>query len=42
MQIEQLIARGLLVEKQGFLQLTEQGLFVGNDVFEAFLIDEKA
>ncbi|MCA5013465.1 MULTISPECIES: radical SAM family heme chaperone HemW [unclassified Enterococcus] len=39
--IPQLIARGLLADQDEHLQLTEQGLFVGNDVFEAFLLDEK-
>ncbi|GGC84884.1 radical SAM family heme chaperone HemW [Enterococcus wangshanyuanii] len=35
-----LVQRGLLIDRAGYLQLTEQGLFVGNDVFEAFLIDK--
>ncbi|MFD2306118.1 radical SAM family heme chaperone HemW [Enterococcus termitis] len=39
--IPQLIERGLLLDNGHYLQLTEQGLFVGNDVFEAFLLDEK-
>ncbi|MBO0471378.1 oxygen-independent coproporphyrinogen III oxidase [Enterococcus sp. DIV0242_7C1] len=35
-----LVKRGLLTDRAGYLQLTEQGLFVGNDVFEEFLIDK--
>lgn len=39
--IPDLIQKGLLLEDKEYIQLTEQGLFVGNDVFEAFLIDKE-
>lgn len=40
--IPELIQKGLLAESKESVHLTEQGLFVGNDVFEAFLIDKKS
>lgn len=40
-KIASLIEKGLLEEGPEFLQLTEQGLFVGNDVFEEFLLDKE-
>ncbi|MDA9470079.1 radical SAM family heme chaperone HemW [Enterococcus sp. 5H] len=40
-KISSLIEKGLLEEGPEFLQLTEQGLFVGNDVFEEFLLDKE-
>lgn len=39
--IPDLIQKGLLLEDKEYIQLSEQGLFVGNDVFEAFLIDKE-
>ncbi|MGM0217718.1 radical SAM family heme chaperone HemW [Enterococcus sp. AZ126] len=39
--IPELVQKGLLLENEDHIQLTEQGLFVGNDVFEAFLIDKE-
>ncbi|MEI5995397.1 radical SAM family heme chaperone HemW [Candidatus Enterococcus mansonii] len=39
--IPELVQKELLVETADYLQLSEQGLFVGNDVFEAFLIDKE-
>lgn len=37
---EDLIKKGWLQEKNGALSLTRNGLFFGNDVFEAFLMDD--
>lgn len=39
--IPALVQKGLLLENESHIQLTEQGLFLGNDVFEAFLIDKE-
>jgi putative oxygen-independent coproporphyrinogen III oxidase len=39
--IPELIQKGLLIENEETFQLTEKGLFVGNDVFEAFLLDQE-
>ncbi|WP_229672615.1 radical SAM family heme chaperone HemW [Pullulanibacillus camelliae] len=35
--IDDLVAKGLLVEKDDWLRLSRQGIFLGNEVFEAFL-----
>lgn len=40
-KLPELIQKGLLLENESHIQLTEQGLFVGNDVFEAFLLDKE-
>ncbi|MCO7126348.1 radical SAM family heme chaperone HemW [Sporolactobacillus shoreicorticis] len=37
-QLEQLKARGLIHERDGRLAMTPKGVFLGNNVFEAFLI----
>ena len=37
--MEDMMEKGLLEEKNGFLRLTEQGMKFGNVVFEAFLLD---
>lgn len=37
-QIADLKKRGLLVEQDGRVRLTNRGIFLGNDVFEAFLL----
>lgn len=39
--IRQLISRGLLAEDQHHIWLTRQGEFLGNDVFQAFLLDSE-
>lgn len=39
--IPELVQKGLLVEKKDRIHLSKQGLFVGNDVFEAFLIEKE-
>jgi len=36
--IKALVAKGLLVEQDGWLRLSRKGIFLGNEVFEAFLI----
>ena len=36
--VSRLAGQGLLEEKNGFVCLTEQGLFIGNTVFEEFLL----
>lgn len=36
-EIEELISKQLLVEKDGQIQLTKRGLFLGNEVFQSFL-----
>ncbi|WP_438270983.1 radical SAM family heme chaperone HemW [Sporolactobacillus mangiferae] len=38
LQIRQLKKQGLVHEKDGWLKLTQKGIFLGNNVFEAFLI----
>ncbi|MHC5249703.1 radical SAM family heme chaperone HemW [Enterococcus sp. LJL90] len=38
--IEELIQENLLVQQEDYLALTEEGLFLGNDVFERFLLDD--
>lgn len=38
--IEELIQENLLVQREDYLALTEEGLFLGNDVFERFLLDD--
>ncbi|MBO0439300.1 radical SAM family heme chaperone HemW [Candidatus Enterococcus ikei] len=40
-KIPQLVEKGLLIEDDTCIQLSEKGLFVGNDVFEEFLIDKE-
>lgn len=40
-KIPKLIEKGLLLEDDTSIQLSEKGLFVGNDVFEEFLIDKE-
>ncbi|WP_086313500.1 coproporphyrinogen III oxidase [Enterococcus sp. 7F3_DIV0205] len=40
-KIPKLIEKGLLLENDTSIQLSEKGLFVGNDVFEEFLIDKE-
>ena len=39
--IQRLIKEELLIEEADILRLTKKGLFVGNNVFEAFLLSEK-
>ncbi|WP_088102531.1 radical SAM family heme chaperone HemW [Halalkalibacter urbisdiaboli] len=36
-QIDKLIERGLLEKKQGWIRLTNEGLLLGNEVFEQFI-----
>lgn len=36
--IKEMTERGLLEEKGGSLRLTREGRFLGNEVFEAFLL----
>ncbi|KRO15796.1 radical SAM family heme chaperone HemW [Lacticaseibacillus saniviri] len=38
--VRDLKTQGLLKEEDGFLRLTHQGKFLGNEVFQAFLLDE--
>ncbi|WP_416207858.1 radical SAM family heme chaperone HemW [Enterococcus sp. HY326] len=38
--IEELIQENLLMQREDYLALTEEGLFLGNDVFERFLLDD--
>jgi len=37
-QLQELQARGLMEEKEGYWALTKEGLYRGNDVFEQFLL----
>lgn len=37
--INQLINEQLIIEENGFVKLTKKGLFIGNQVFEKFLLD---
>lgn len=39
--VADLVQKGLLVEENEFIRLTETGLFIGNAVFEAFLLPKK-
>lgn len=39
--LQELTKKGLIIETDKTITLSSQGLFLGNDVFEAFLIDSK-
>lgn len=39
--LQKLLNEGLIIETDGTISLSSKGLFLGNDVFEAFLIDQK-
>lgn len=39
--LDKLIQKELLEDKNGYLLLTEKGLFIGNDVFEEFLLEKE-
>lgn len=39
--VPDLIAKQMLIEKNGFIALTEKGRFFGNDVFAEFLLDDR-
>lgn len=38
--LEKLKTEGLLTESEKYFSLTEKGLYIGNEVFESFLLDE--
>ncbi|SET61710.1 oxygen-independent coproporphyrinogen-3 oxidase [Oceanobacillus limi] len=40
-QINNLIQKGWLIEKGDFIRLTEEGVLLGNNVFEHFLLEEE-
>ncbi|GBG97099.1 radical SAM family heme chaperone HemW [Lactococcus termiticola] len=39
-QVKELIGQGLLEDKPGLVQMTDKGFELGNEVFEAFLLDD--
>ncbi len=38
--VPELVSQGLVVRQDGYIRLTNKGKFLGNEVFQRFLIDE--